>query len=279
MAINSLSPKQASLVNFLAKRDDRKIEVALLAENDLDERAAGNLKRMKVVFIADGFVELRNTKEAQEAIEVAAKMQPNHDKPETEEQGEAPKMSLADALTGLPPVIDKPAESGEDAAKKEEAKKAKADAAAAKKAEREKAKAEKTAAKAAAKEQRDKDRASKKAPKNCACGCGAQTMKRFIAGHDAKLHSKVLKIEKGTMTIADLGDAPETKAYLRTAPWMTDGMKNGPFASYFADTTIAIDEQNNGADEQSADDDISADVDDRGTKPVEESTETGSTES
>ena len=45
-----------------------------------------------------------------------------------------------------------------------------------------------------------------KPPNACECGCGGDTKRRFVPGHDAKLHSMVLKVEKGK---AKVGDFPE----------------------------------------------------------------------
>lgn len=59
----------------------------------------------------------------------------------------------------------------------------------------------------------------------CLCGCGAEvkTTSRFGIGHDAKLHSAVLKAAKGDKAI--LAGLPlkreASAAYLRQAPWMT----------------------------------------------------------
>lgn len=59
----------------------------------------------------------------------------------------------------------------------------------------------------------------------CLCGCGAatKTTSRFGIGHDAKLHSAVLKAAKGDKAVlAALPLKRETTvAYLKQAPWMT----------------------------------------------------------
>lgn len=69
---------------------------------------------------------------------------------------------------------------------------------------------------------------AKKLPKSkanttgkCICGCGGNTSARFLPGHDAKLHSLVVRVHKGE---ANKGDVPKTVhavEYLKQAPWMT----------------------------------------------------------
>jgi hypothetical protein len=61
----------------------------------------------------------------------------------------------------------------------------------------------------------------------CLCGCGMQIgeKKRFVIGHDARLHSLALRVSRGK---ADKTEIPRTEAtlnYLRSAPWMTDEMR------------------------------------------------------
>lgn len=60
-----------------------------------------------------------------------------------------------------------------------------------------------------------------KALNPCTCGCGAQTLARFLPGHDARLHSLVLKISRGQANKALLPAGERTAAYLATAPWAT----------------------------------------------------------
>jgi hypothetical protein len=56
----------------------------------------------------------------------------------------------------------------------------------------------------------------------CLCGCGSPSKARFLPGHDARLHSIVLRIHRGKANRDELTDASATLDYLKTAPWMTD---------------------------------------------------------
>jgi len=53
-------------------------------------------------------------------------------------------------------------------------------------------------------------------------GYGFANKARFLPGHDARLHSIVLRIHRGKANRDELTDAPETLDYLKTAPWMTE---------------------------------------------------------
>jgi len=59
----------------------------------------------------------------------------------------------------------------------------------------------------------------------CLCGCGFMSKARFLPGHDAKLHSLVLKIQRQKADKSELTTAPETLNYLNTAPWMNDEIR------------------------------------------------------
>lgn len=52
----------------------------------------------------------------------------------------------------------------------------------------------------------------------CLCGCGKEVPRRFLQGHDAQLHSRVLEAFKAEKT---LRVSKTTGEYLKTAPWMT----------------------------------------------------------
>lgn len=58
-------------------------------------------------------------------------------------------------------------------------------------------------------------------PHACLCGCGAviTSKSRFLPGHDAKLHSAVLKAYKAEQSYTASSNAQLD--YLRSAPWMT----------------------------------------------------------
>ena len=62
-------------------------------------------------------------------------------------------------------------------------------------------------------------------PRACLCGCGFMSKARFLPGHDAKLHSLVLKIHRKQADKSELTTTPETLDYLKTAPWMNDEIR------------------------------------------------------
>jgi hypothetical protein len=89
------------------------------------------------------------------------------------------------------------------------------------KTEGEKAKPQKTEASAAtAKPKKVKEL------HGCLCGCGEQVKGRFKQGHDARLHSLVLRLYRGTAAKGEaIPDVVETVEYLKSAPWMTDEIR------------------------------------------------------
>lgn len=60
----------------------------------------------------------------------------------------------------------------------------------------------------------------------CFCGCGKKTAdhkRRFLQGHDARLHSHVLKVGKGEMAKSTVPtERPEVMEFIKTAKWATD---------------------------------------------------------
>lgn len=64
----------------------------------------------------------------------------------------------------------------------------------------------------------------------CLCGCGVQTAsakRRFLQGHDARLHSIVLKVSRGKLEASAYTGNEATMAYLKDgAPWMTGAIMN-----------------------------------------------------
>jgi hypothetical protein len=58
-------------------------------------------------------------------------------------------------------------------------------------------------------------------PRPCLCGCGFAAKSRFLPGHDARLHSTVLRIHRGKARKDERPEAEATREYLKTAPWMT----------------------------------------------------------
>lgn len=55
----------------------------------------------------------------------------------------------------------------------------------------------------------------------CLCGCKVKTTRNFAPGHDARLHSLVLRVAKGEADKKELPKSPRVRAYLVSAPWMT----------------------------------------------------------
>lgn len=71
---------------------------------------------------------------------------------------------------------------------------------------------------------------SKKGVASCSCGCGQEAVARLVGGvraasfrpgHDAKLHSAVIKLTKGTIKIADVPALkdPVAVAWILSKPW------------------------------------------------------------
>lgn len=54
------------------------------------------------------------------------------------------------------------------------------------------------------KKQVEKAAKTPKALNLCGCGCGSGVKANFVPGHDAKLHSWIGKLAKGTMSLSDL---------------------------------------------------------------------------
>ena len=59
----------------------------------------------------------------------------------------------------------------------------------------------------------------------CLCGCGAECARRFLPGHDAKLHGLAVRVSKGEAQRSELPRGEEARAWLLAAPWMTPEMK------------------------------------------------------
>lgn len=77
------------------------------------------------------------------------------------------------------------------------------------------------AAKGEAKAEKAKKPAKVVEVRHCLCGCGAQCKSRFLPGHDARLHSAVLRVHRGKGSRDEVPEAAETLSYLKGAPWMT----------------------------------------------------------
>lgn len=47
-------------------------------------------------------------------------------------------------------------------------------------------------------------RKPKPAVNACSCGCGTLVARRFVPGHDAKLHAWVIRVERGLLKLAEI---------------------------------------------------------------------------
>lgn len=64
--------------------------------------------------------------------------------------------------------------------------------------------------------------------KPCGCGCGEETGAYFVAGHDARFHSALLKIERGKDTKENLLSKKVRDAY----DWKKSGDGEIPTTNY-----------------------------------------------
>ncbi|MCC6559672.1 MAG: hypothetical protein IT372_42690, partial [Polyangiaceae bacterium] len=194
-----LTGAQQKVVDFISKHGE--IEATHLKARGLDVRAANNLVKAGLLTATNGVYRLR-----------AVKTQPKEAKAKEAKEAKAKK----DA-----PATVKPAEKAAPAAVTEPATTTDASVA-------EPAKADK-AAKAEPKAKANKPAARPEKPainptERCLCGCGAEIgpKRRFSIGHDAKLHSLVLRVHRGKAKADEIPTEPTTLEYLKTAPWMTD---------------------------------------------------------
>ena len=164
-------------------------EAAVLKARGIDLRTANNLVKKRLLTLTHGVFRLRDQKPAKA--------------PATTEPAEE-----RSAETVKEPAVVSAAEEPANEVSVEKAPPSKVT----KKAT---AKATKKAAEKAAKPAKVVE------PRSCLCGCGAPSKSRFLPGHDARLHSLVLRIHRGKAGKDELTTAPETLDYLKTASWMT----------------------------------------------------------
>ena len=178
-----LTGPQQRVFEYVSKHG--RLEVELLKARGLDVRAANNLVKAKLMTLTNNVYRLVAQK----------KEQPVESAPANDV-----KAKPADA----PEAVKKPVVEVADAAKPAKAPKA-------------------TKAAKPAKAPRQAPPAINPSEK-CLCGCGAEIgpKRRFSIGHDAKLHSLVLRVHRGQAKKSELPNSEHTLSYLRSAPWMKD---------------------------------------------------------
>jgi hypothetical protein len=213
--INLTGPQQA-VYDFVAKHGA--VETAHLKSRGLDVRAANNLVKFDVLTLTNNVYRIKTkrrvAKQEEALTEASTETAPVSQPPEVAPAGEAIVNAAAQAANDTAVVGPVEAAPGSEKAPEtatEGSKKAKKDKAA--KAPR----AKKTVTNATG---------------HCLCGCGTELgpKRRFALGHDAKLHSIVLKVARGQVGRGALPEAcfdktSPTMAYLRGAPWMTDEIR------------------------------------------------------
>lgn len=231
-----LTGPQQAVYDFVAKHGA--VEAAHLKSRGLDIRAANNLVRFDVLTVTNNVYRIKTKRRAakqEEALaeSTATEAAPVSQPPEVALAGEAIVEAANDTEVAGPvepaPGSEKAPETAAEGDEKAaeghtEASEPQAEQpAAGKPAAGKKAKA--------AKAPRAKKTVTN-ATGHCLCGCGAELgpKRRFALGHDAKLHSIVLKVARGQVGRGALPEAcfdksSPTMAYLRGAPWMTDEIR------------------------------------------------------
>lgn len=162
------------------------IEADLMKSCGLNLRAANNLVKARVLTLTNGVFRLRGRK----AVEMPAPQPKKEAQKETAPTKAVMKTGApaakASVKAAAPMQVDAPAKAG-------------------------KAKVAKVV----------------NATGKCLCGCGAEIgpKRRFAMGHDAKLHSLVLRVFRGKADKSELPTSEATTNYLRTAPWMKDEIR------------------------------------------------------
>ncbi|WP_437721797.1 hypothetical protein [Sorangium sp. So ce861] len=243
----TLTGPQQSVYEFVAKHGA--VEMAQLKSRGLDVRAANNLVKSGVLTLTNNVYRIKARKKAAKEdeapksapVEVApesavAEVAPVSQPHEVAPAAQAPEAANDTVGTPESPAAGSEAQAGGQAPEM-------AVEASEKAAEEVGDASEAQAAQHAAGTEGGKKASKKtKAPKTkktvtnatgrCLCGCGAELgpKRRFAQGHDAKLHSVVLKVARGQ---AGRGALPEacvdkhspTMTYLNGAPWMTDEIR------------------------------------------------------
>ncbi|WP_437285629.1 hypothetical protein [Sorangium sp. So ce406] len=249
----TLTGPQQIVYEFVAKHGA--VEMAQLKSRGLDVRAANNLVKNGILTLTNNVYRIKARKKtakeeesptsavvegapATEAPEVAPVSQPQEVVPVTEAPEVVPAIEAAND-------VEKPQERATEGSEAQVGERAPETAVEGQeKASAELVEGSEAGQPAAGSKKAPKAKAAKapKAPKakkavtnatgRCLCGCGAELApkRRFALGHDAKLHSVVLKVARGQ---AGRGALPEacvdkfspTMNYLRGAPWMTDAIR------------------------------------------------------
>ena len=229
----AMTGPQQRVVEHVTKHGE--LEMAHLKRYGLDPRAANNLVKARVLTLTNGVYRQRDQKKAEPASEKAPKAA----------RGKAAEVEAAPESAVVPVVLAPEAAEEAELAEDETAEPAEAEPAEAEPAEVEPAEVEAEAAepKEAAKPSKpSKPAKAPKAPKpakpakvavvvnptgECLCGCGMQIgeKRRFVIGHDARLHSLALRVHRGKADKAEIPTTEATLNYLRGAPWMTDEMR------------------------------------------------------
>lgn len=232
-----LTGPQQAVYDFVAKHGA--VEAAHLKSRGLDIRAANNLVRFDVLTVTNNVYRIKTKRRAAKQSEeapaesTAIEAAPLSQSPEVAPAGEAIVEAANDTEVAGPvepaPGSEKAPETAAEGDEK----------AAVELVEASEPQAEQPAARKPAAGKKAKAAKAPRAKKTvtnatgyCLCGCGAELgpKRRFALGHDAKLHSIVLKVARGQVGRGALPEAcfdksSPTMAYLRGAPWMTDEIR------------------------------------------------------
>jgi hypothetical protein len=240
-----LTPPQQKIFDFASKHDGQ-VDAAFFKRFGLDVRAANNLVRSGLMTLTNGVYRIKGFKKTKveqaeekpaKASKLAARMkdaiseereeEPEADEDEEEREPEEERNELVDEDDDdSGPFGDDEDDSGpfdhEDDTREDDEDEEAAPAS-------EEPTSEQPASEPAkpAKEKKEKKPRAKKveepaAAGECLCGCGTKLAgkRRFSQGHDAKLHSLVLRVHRGQASKEELPTLPATFEYLRSAPWM-----------------------------------------------------------
>lgn len=260
MEKTTMTGPQLRVVEFLEKKGE--VEEGHLKKYGLDVRAANNLVKARVLTLTGGVYRLRERKAqaANDGAPSTPRLSPRSRRPDpaavaaelaSELASEPASEAVSEPAPASEPAAEEPAESSpvpsapasepapapaSEPVSEPVVEQAPVTVESEPSTKPEKAAAKGRAAKAAkaAKDAAAKPAKPAKAEKpainptgKCLCGCGAELgdKRRFAIGHDAKLHSLVLKVLRGKADKSEVPATDATRAYLRTAPWMTDELR------------------------------------------------------
>ena len=216
----TMTGPQQKVIEILQKHGA--VEGWRLKQLGADLRAANNLVNSRVVTLTGGVYRLREQKKAQgEEAPSTQRPRSRREEPASEPASE-PTSPVQEAAAPVQEPVAEPAPVTVESepSTKPEGKKAAKGAKGAK------------AAKATADAAKPSKPAKPEKPAinptgKCLCGCGTELgdKRRFAIGHDAKLHSLVLKVFRGKAQKDELPATDATRSYLQTAPWMTDEIR------------------------------------------------------